>query len=63
MKDFPKLSDWFECKQCGMRLEILEACFSDDPANVHFTCCNKAMVKTKDGDADASTSASAAPSP
>ncbi len=42
----PKAGDVYECKTCGMTLEITADCKCADPACVSLACCGAPMAKT-----------------
>jgi hypothetical protein len=41
----PKKGEKFRCQQCGMAIEVTNACSCKDGSGVHFQCCNQEMAK------------------
>jgi hypothetical protein len=41
----PKIGQRFQCKACGMEVQVTADCNCKDPTHVHFQCCDREMER------------------
>lgn len=41
----PKKGEVYRCEQCGMEIQVIKDCKSDNPNAVLFECCTQMMSK------------------